>query len=133
LVLSVCATVWFATSALRLHSIPAWPDQSSDPFELRVGVEGDWRTYWEPRSGEDRMRVLWLDAPPWDGESSSLGADIRITVEPREAVVSAIGSCSPREEEGQITSWGSGRTPILIDPPLVRRIHYRVERVDSKY
>src|SRR5262249_30891975 len=103
-----------------------------EPFELRAGVEGDWNAQWEPRSGQDRMRVLWLDPPPWRAELDSLAADIRVTVEPREAVVSTPRHASISDSGDLVLPWGKGRDPIVIDPPLVRRIHYRVERVEPQ-
>ncbi len=132
-VLSAGAVLFCANAARHLYSLACWPDRSSDPFELRVGVEGDWIGFWEPQSGKNRERVLWLDRPPWTEDSGRLGSDILVTIEPHDAVIEQ-GS-SPVDAHGErLIEWGrEGGGLIVIDPPLVRRIHYRVARVDPSF
>ncbi len=116
-------------AAWNLYSFASWPHRESDEFELREGTTGSWSCTWEPDSGKERARDLWLFPRPRLTERGDYGVEILVRVEPPEAVI------SPRPGAG-LPTWNSMTSRsgggVVVDPPLVRCIHYRVAHVDPE-
>jgi hypothetical protein len=122
MILSGACVLYCLVAACRLSSFTCWPDRQSAEFELRAGVTGTWVTAWEEQSGRDRLRPIWLEPRPWRENGEGFGAEVEVNVEPPEAVSAPPATTHP-------SAWipVSG---VIIDPPRVHRIDYRVLSVD---
>jgi hypothetical protein len=112
-----------------------WSDGSSAEFELRPGVSGTWEPRWESQWRREPWRDLGLrGVEAQQMTTEPLDAEILVHVDPPEAAKTIPLRARSAEEWFPIVDRLQSYGPTAeIDLPRVRRIDYRVTRVDPRF
>lgn len=126
--LAIVAAAFATLLAIFVTCTAYWTNRESAPFELRVGVSGEWKETWSFSGPMQRVRRVRL-LPHIEDDTLPRGTGVQVRVTPVDALVPRSRMLVDGDGWATIGSQANHTPEPELDPTLVERIEYRVVAV----